>query len=170
MRVLAGEVLLSQLQRGFAELTASTEGAESIQETPSHIHLTEGIEKEDPRSMSSALKAARKAEFNGLRARKTWSVVKIDSIPLDANIICGRFVNILKNVGRHEETAKARYVGQGFKDQMKPFLVHNNPTLRQSSTKIIVSVAAVKGFRISLLDVTQAYLQAKDKFSREILS
>ncbi len=31
---LAGEIFLSQLQRGFAELTASTEGAEIIQETP----------------------------------------------------------------------------------------------------------------------------------------
>ncbi len=27
-RILAGEVFLSQLQRGFAELTASTQGAE----------------------------------------------------------------------------------------------------------------------------------------------
>ncbi len=41
-----------------------------MQETPSHIHLTEVIEKEDPRSMSPAFKAARKAEVDGLRARK----------------------------------------------------------------------------------------------------
>eukprot|EP00171_Calliarthron_tuberculosum_P002099 IDg2099t1 len=51
---------------------------------------------------------------------------------------------------------------------MKPFVVHNNPTLRQSSTKLIISTAAINCFRLGLLDVTQAYLQAKDKFTRDI--
>ncbi len=51
---------------------------------------------------------------------------------------------------------------------MKPFIVHNTPTLRQTSTKVIVCVAALKSFRICLLDITQAYLQSKDQISKQV--
>ena len=47
-------------------------------------------------------------------------------------------------------------------------MVHNNPTLRQFSIKIVVSVSVLLGFRLALLDVMQAYLQSKQKLTREI--
>ncbi len=50
---------------------------------------------------------------------------------------------------------------------MKPFVFHNNPTLHQSSSKLIISCAVLLWFRICLLDIAEAYLQAKDKLSRE---
>lgn len=51
---------------------------------------------------------------------------------------------------------------------MKPFIVHNNHTLRQSSTKVIASVSAIRQFRLCHLDIMQAYLQSKATFSHEI--
>ncbi len=88
--------------------------------------------------------------------------------PCNADIIGARFVNLPKNAGTANEIPKARYVAQGYDDKMKPFVVHNNPTLRQSSRKLIISCAALLRFRICLLDITQVCLQAKDKLSREI--
>lgn len=57
---------------------------------------------------------------------------------------------------------------QGNTDKEKPFIVHNNSTLLQSSTKLLVSTSAVLYFRIFSHDVTQAYLQRKDAMSRVI--
>ncbi len=74
----------------------------------------------------------------------------------------------LEDAGTAKERVRARFVGQGYGDKMKPFIVHNNHTLRQSSTKIIMSVAAVRQFRVCLLDVTQAYLQSRNDCTREI--
>ncbi len=51
---------------------------------------------------------------------------------------------------------------------MKPFVVHNTPTLSQTSSKIIVSCACLLWFRLCLLNITQAYLQSKDKLTRAV--
>lgn len=47
-------------------------------------------------------------------------------------------------------------------------MVHNIITLRQSSTRVITSVAAIKKFRIFSHDVTQAYLQSEDRLTRKV--
>lgn len=81
---------------------------------------------------------------------------------------CGRFVLTLKEFGTHNETPKARYVAQGHMDKEKEFLVHNTTILRQRSIRIIVSFAAVKGYRIFSHDVQQAYLQSDEELTRKI--
>lgn len=62
----------------------------------------------------------------------------------------------------------ARYVAQGHKDKEKGSDVHNVTTLRASSTRILVSVAAIKGFRIFADDVRQAYLRNEHELTRDI--
>lgn len=62
----------------------------------------------------------------------------------------------------------ACFVGQGFKDKLKPFTIHNSPALRQSSTKLAISTAAIRGFQAAHLEVKQAYLQSKDNLECEI--
>lgn len=47
-------------------------------------------------------------------------------------------------------------------------MVHDSATLRASSVLLILSVAAVKGFRIYSHDVNQAYVHSKDKLSRQV--
>ena len=90
----------------------------------------------------------------------------MDRIPRDANVLSGRFVYTLKNAGHENEQPKARYIAQGHKDREKPFILLIVPTLRQSSTKLLISTVAVLGFRILSHDVRQAYRQSKDKMTR----
>ncbi len=67
------------------------------------------------------------------------------SLPPNSNVICGRLANALKNVITEKEAAKPGYVAEGYKNIMKPLVVHNTPTLRQISSKIILSCAFLLG-------------------------
>lgn len=89
-------------------------------------------------------------------------------MPDNANILGARFVLGIKQPNTPKEAAKARYVAQGCGDREKPFIVHNLSTLRQSSTKVIVSTSAVFGCRLFSHDVNQAYLQSKDAMARDL--
>ena len=106
--------------------------------------------------------------MNGLQKREIWQVIPKMSLPHKANILSSRFVLTLKNFGSADEHAKARYVAQGNRDREKAHMVHNINILRQSSTRIIVAVSAIKGFRLFSLDVRQAYLQSEDKMTRNV--
>ena len=80
----------------------------------------------------------------------------------------GRFVLTLKDVGKESETAKARYVAQGFNDTEKDFVVHNAVTLRHSSVRTVLSFSVIKGYRFFAHDVKQAYLQSDEDLTRDI--
>lgn len=47
-------------------------------------------------------------------------------------------------------------------------MVHDFNTLRMSSTITVLSIAAVHGFRLFSIDVTQAYLQIKAHLTRSV--
>ena len=126
------------------------------------------INSDDKLNHSALFVEAKKKEIRGLEERGTWCKVHRRMLPKDANIIGGRFANVLKNVRTNHELAKARYVAQGFRDYMKPFVVHNTLTLRQTSNKVLVSCAVLLSMRICLIDITQAYLQSKNKLTREV--
>ena len=74
----------------------------------------------------------------------------------------------LKNTGTGNELTKARYIAQGHRDRDKSHMVHSITNLRQSSTRIVILVVAIKTFRIFSHDVTQAYLQSEDKLTRQV--
>eukprot|EP00168_Porphyra_purpurea_P016741 TRINITY_DN552_c0_g1_i1.p1 TRINITY_DN552_c0_g1~~TRINITY_DN552_c0_g1_i1.p1 ORF type:complete len:862 (-),score=144.43 TRINITY_DN552_c0_g1_i1:471-2858(-) len=133
---------------------------------PQTIHLTTVIPPGDPRLKTARFEEAARKETAGLQDRGTFSAVLEGDLPPSANVIGGRFVYTLKNVGTKEELAKARFVAQGHRDQAKLFVVHNLATMRQRSTRLLVSTAAVHGWRLFAHDITQAYLQSKDKFDR----
>jgi Reverse transcriptase (RNA-dependent DNA polymerase) len=80
----------------------------------------------------------------------------------------GRFVLSNKDVGTPHEVYKACYVVQGIRDRDKPYLVHQPMTARQQSTKLLVAMAAIFGFRVFIHDVQQAYLQSADKQMRDL--
>ena len=74
----------------------------------------------------------------------------------------------IKNLGAKKEKYEARYVGQGFNEKLKDFAIHKCPILRQSSTRLIVSVSAIEQYRAALLDFMQGYLQAKERLTCQI--
>ena len=130
--------------------------------------ITQVIDPGDDDGKSSKFRKAMEQEVDGLQKRETWRVIPKSSLPNKANVLSGRFVLTLKNFGSADELAKARYVAQGNRDREKSRMVHNITTLRQSSTRIIVSVSAIKGFRLFSHDVRQAYLQSEDKLTRKV--
>ena len=84
------------------------------------------------------------------------------------NILGGRFVLAIKDAGTNKERWKARFVVQGHREKLKTSLVHDSPTARQNSTRLIVGLASAFGFRIFSTDVTQAYLQSADSLMRDV--
>lgn len=163
--IIAGDYLLLSIRWG---LRRWGEAGGSTQRTPADAAVTEVVPPGNPRANTPAFRAARKEEADGLRLRGTWKVVNVAELPPDATIIKGRFVNKLKHAGTPGEMPKGRFVAQGHKDKDKPFVVHNTPTLRQRSTKVIVPTSAVLDFRVFSPDVNQSYLQSKDRLSRDI--
>eukprot|EP00171_Calliarthron_tuberculosum_P000912 IDg912t1 len=117
---------------------------------------------------------------------KSLSVDKVKKYHLDSNdgdVFLTKLQNGIHQLREHREgntevpetpssvlitEEKVRYIGQGFKDNLKPFLVHNNPTMGQSSNKLIVSTSVILRYRLALHDIIRAYLQSKKKFSRLI--
>lgn len=167
--IIAGDTLVCSLgQRlGYIQERAYRD-TQAEAETPSRIFKTEVLKPEDPRVSTAEAKAARLEEASGLVKRGAFKKVRRDSLPADASILKGRFVDAIKHVGTNNAKFKSRYVLQGHNDKEKPFIVHNISTLRQSSTKIILSTSAVLNFRIFSHDVNQAYLQSKERLTRTI--
>ncbi|OSX76619.1 hypothetical protein BU14_0183s0011 [Porphyra umbilicalis] len=133
---------------------------------PAVVGLNKVIPASDPRVATTQFRDAALKEVAGLRDRGAFSVVNAADVPPEASVIGGRFVYTLNHVGAPEEMAKARFVAQGHRDKAKWFVVHNLATLRQRSTRLLVSTAAIMRWRIFAHDITQAYLQSRDAFSR----
>lgn len=132
------------------------------------VYTTKILSPGDPVGDSDQFRQANQLQVESLEDRETWVVVYMRELPTDANIIGGRFVLTIKECGTHNATPKARYVGQGHKNREKEFLVHSTTNLRQRSIRVIVSFAAVRGYRIFSHDVKQAYLQSDEKLTRKI--
>jgi Reverse transcriptase (RNA-dependent DNA polymerase) len=132
------------------------------------LTLTETIEIADPRYSSPKAKCTREHEIKGLRDRETWQVVARSDVPENANLLGGRFVMTIEEANTDKEVVKARYVVQGHRDRGKAFLVHNSTNMRQASTKIILCIAAIFGFRVWTHDVTQAYTKYSENLMRDV--
>jgi len=130
------------------------------------VMITEVIEPHDPRVWK--FDEAKKKEIEGLLKRKTWKIVCREEVPDNANILRGRFILAIKDEGTDREIWKARFVVQGHRDKLKKLLVHDISVARQHSTKILIGIAAIFGFRLFSTDVTQAYLQSAENLKRDI--
>lgn len=99
--------------------------------------------------------------MDGLLRRGALKIVMGKDIPKHENILGGRFVLAIKNVGTDEEIYKARFVVQGHIDIENNMLVHASSSILQQTTRMIIAVDAIFGFQIWSKDVLQAYLQRR---------
>lgn len=74
----------------------------------------------------------------------------------------------LKNFQTPEESARVRYIAQAFADIKKPIMVHNVTALQPTSIRLILSPAAACSLLLFSHDVTQAHLQSREPFTREV--
>lgn len=91
---------------------------------------------------------------------QTWQVIRKRDFPPSTKELSGKLVLKIKNLCTEHENPKAHYVALENKDEETSLLLHDINTLRQSFTRMIVCVAAVKRFRIFGHDINQAYLQS----------
>jgi Reverse transcriptase (RNA-dependent DNA polymerase) len=130
------------------------------------VHLAELIGPSDSRA--ALFDAAKQKKIQGLIERGTWKAFLKDEMPENPNIMSCRFVLTIKDSSTSKERCKARYVVQGFRDKKKTSLVNDASTSKQQSTKLLIGLAAIFGYRILSTDVTQAYLQSAELLMRDV--
>ena len=131
------------------------------------IAITEVFFPSDKRAQSEQCKKAIMKEVNGLLERGVFQVVKRKDVPPDANVLTTRMVLAVKDIGTPGEKYKARVAAHGHKDIDKDNRVHNSPTIRPISLRVLLSSAAIKRFSIWATDIVQAFIQSFD-LRREI--
>jgi hypothetical protein len=100
--------------------------------------------------------------------RRTFSLVQVDAVHLHANINGTRIVTRLKHIATIDDEAKTRLIIQGCQDAEKNWIYANAPTVSHAFIRILISIAAIKDCPAWTEDATQALLQSKNTFSRDL--
>lgn len=152
--------------RDYSENVLSFESHKDSGPPPFKVLLTEVMELHYPRSWK--FDEANKKEIERLLARKTWKIVCRNEVPDDANILTRIFALAIKNQGTNKEIWKACFVVQRPRDKLKNHLVHKISVAKQQTTKILIGIAAIFGFRMFSTDVTPVYIQSIENLKRYI--
>lgn len=123
------------------------------------------IEKDpaDPRFTESC-----RQDIQGLQDRGTIELVDKETIPENATILRPHVIHGIKTDATGNETFKTRLVILGHRDSDKGHIVNEAPTILRASSRIILSLASILGFKLWSRDVKQAFVQSEDKFNSEI--
>lgn len=97
------------------------------------------------------MRTAIQEEIRGISERGTFEIVcreELKGRKKKPNIMGGRFVLAIKNIGNSKEDCKARFVVQGHTDVEKALLVHNSTTMQKGTICSLIALAAISGFRL----------------------
>ena len=131
------------------------------------IHITDVFFPSDKWAQSDQCKEAIAKEIAGLLSRGVFQKVKRKDVPPDANILTTRMALAVKDIGTPGEKYKARVAAHGHKDKDKDDRVHNSPTIRPVSLRVLLTSAAIKRYKIWVADIIQAFIQSFD-IKREV--
>jgi hypothetical protein len=87
-------------------------------------------------------------EVRGLLNRRAFSLVHVDAIHSQANIIGTRNITRLKHFVTINKESKARLIIQGCQDGEINRIVSNAPTVSRESIRILISFAAIKEYPV----------------------
>jgi hypothetical protein len=107
-------------------------------------------------------------DVRGLFNRGAFSLVHLDAVPSHDNTIGTRIITRLKHFGTIVEEAKARLIIQGCQDAEENRIMSNAQTVSHATIHILISFAENKDYPARTKDTTQAFLQSKDTFSRDL--
>ena len=118
-------------------------------------------------AMSSNLRLrwiqAMNKEITDLIKHDTWELVSIDDVPNDRKVVKSRFVYTIKhNRDGTIERFKARFVACGY-SQIKDFDYTEtfSATLRSTSLRLLMAIAAGQKLKLEHYDVTSAFTQSE---------
>lgn len=104
--------------------------------------MLDAFHTSDSRALHLAYLAAVKEELEGLLSRGVFRLVDKRDLLAKTNLLTGRSMRFIKNVGTPYEKLKARLFVQGHVDAENSLLVHDSATIRQSSLSILLSLAS----------------------------
>jgi Reverse transcriptase (RNA-dependent DNA polymerase) len=107
-------------------------------------------------------------EIRGLINRRAFSLVHVDAVHSNANIIGTRNITRLKHFDAIDKEAEARLTIKGCQDAEKNRIVSNAPTVSHASIRILISFAVITVHPVRTKDTTHAFLQSKNTFSRDL--
>jgi hypothetical protein len=114
-----------------------------------------------------------RTEMESLMANGTFEVLKFDSSIHTGRIFNLRLVREIKGKTT-QPYEKSRLVLAGHSDAEKEAILTQAPTIQRMSQRLILAIGATliarHGMTCELRDITQAYVQAKDKIERTLLA
>lgn len=116
----------------------------------------------EPKKFSQAMKsdkwkASVTVEFDALELNGTWD---IESLPPGKNVVGCRWIFTIKyNPNGIVERYKSRLVAQGYTQQEGlDYMDTFSPVTKLTSVKLLLSLASAKGWRLTQMDVSNAFL------------
>ena len=115
--------------------------------------------------------AAKQKELDSIRSHEVVKPIRRDELPDGVNVIRSRFICTRRASANHPDGVKrkARLVGLGFEEEMGEFEVNDSPTVSREVLRIVMFVAAIRGWRLRSDDVATAFLQADTRTEGERL-
>lgn len=120
---------------------------------------------QSPRSemQKSQLRSVQEENIADLISRGRWTVIYTSEDPISSSILITHFSLTMKPIENRNPRFKASFVVIGHHDSARQFLVHNTKNFPQHSTKRMIKVANILGFRVRRHDVSKACVQCKEQ-------
>lgn len=122
----------------------------------------------DPLSDHPIMTKSVSSEVKGLLEKETFKVILREDVPLDDNVLPGRFAMTIESNQGGKPEIKAKFAVGRHRDILNNLLNHSSQTLQPSSIHSILEIAAAHEFNFWTLEVRQAYLQSGFSLSREV--